>query len=103
MPSLSYSNRTSESALYTSVLRVFTLSMDAIIPLRGCSPVGSTQVNLGPKSVKTDLEDFILGLCMLLEVMIVKNLYGIQVLIKDILIMVSHALTEHIICLRKLK
>lgn len=26
------------------------------MPVRGCSPVGSTQVNLGPKSLNTDLQ-----------------------------------------------
>lgn len=32
-----------------------TFSTETIIPVRGCSPVGSTQVNLGPKSLNTDL------------------------------------------------
>lgn len=32
-----------------------TLSIEAIIPLSAASPVVSTQVNFGPKSLKTDL------------------------------------------------
>lgn len=32
-----------------------TLSTDTIIPVRACSPVGSTQVNFDPKSLKTEL------------------------------------------------
>lgn len=31
------------------------LTTDAIMPVRGCSPVGSTQVNFDPKSLKTEL------------------------------------------------
>jgi hypothetical protein len=31
------------------------LSTDTIIPVKGCSPVGSTHVNLAPKSLKTEL------------------------------------------------
>lgn len=33
----------------------FTFETDTIIPVSGCSPVGSTHANLGPKSLKTDL------------------------------------------------
>lgn len=31
--------------------------MDTIMPVKGCSPVGSTQVNFGPKSLKADLKE----------------------------------------------
>lgn len=34
-----------------------TFSTETIIPVSGCSPVGSTHVNLGPKSLNTDLEN----------------------------------------------
>jgi hypothetical protein len=34
------------------------------MPVKGCSPVGSTQVNFGPKSLKADLKEYqdILGM-----------------------------------------
>ena len=37
--------------------RILTLSTETIIPDNACSPVASTQVNLGPKSLKTDLSE----------------------------------------------
>ena len=33
----------------------FTFDIETVIPSRTCSPVGSTQVNLGPKSLKAEL------------------------------------------------
>ena len=33
-----------------------TFATDTIIPVNGCSPVGSTQVNFGPKSLNTELQ-----------------------------------------------
>lgn len=37
------------------MLTILTLSTETIIPFRACSPVGSTQVNFGPKSQKIEL------------------------------------------------
>ena len=34
---------------------VMTFSTETIIPVSGCSPVGSIQVNRGPKSVNMEL------------------------------------------------
>lgn len=37
---------------------VNTFSIETIIPDRGCSPVGSTQENFKPKSLKTELRRY---------------------------------------------
>lgn len=43
--------------IYGMITVIEMLTTDAIMPVRGCSPVGSTQVNFEPKSLKTELSD----------------------------------------------
>lgn len=42
---------------------VQTLSMETIRPLNGCSPVGSMQLNLAPKSLKAELGTYQSAIC----------------------------------------